>query len=206
MKTQYIISLAGTAFFAISAAILAIKRSKHDWFGVTFISFITAIGGGTVRDILLDSYPLVWVKDVNYMYAIIAGVIITAIFYERIIKFRKIMFVLDTLGVAIFTIIGTEKAIHFGLSPLIAAIMGMFTAVMGGVIRDVLTRETPILFRKELYASVCLAGALFYIGLEKAGCNRSLSVVLAIVLILVIRIIAVKWKLSFPNLRRLELD
>lgn len=206
MKLQYIIELAGTGFFAISAALVATQRSKHDWFGVSFISFITAVGGGTVRDILLDSYPLVWMRDINFMIAIISGVIIANIFYDRIKQFRRVMFILDTLGVAIFTIIGTEKAMHFGISPFMAALMGMFSAVMGGVIRDVLTHETPILFRKELYASVCMAGALIYVGLEMMHCNRTMNVILSVIIIMAMRIIAVKWNLTFPKFRRMELD
>jgi len=202
MKIQYILELVGTAFFAISGALVANEKSAKDWFGVTFIAFITAIGGGSMRDILLGSYPLVWIKDINIMYSIMAGVVVASIFYGYLLKFRKTMFLFDTLGVAMFTIIGTEKAIAFGVNPLIAAIMGMFSAVMGGVIRDVLTNETPILFRKELYASISFAGALFYLGLEYIGAIRNVSFILSILFILAVRVVAVKYKLTFPHFRR----
>jgi uncharacterized membrane protein YeiH len=199
MTIQYLLELAGTGFFAISGSIVATRRSTNDWFGVTFISFITSIGGGSIRDVLLGSYPLVWIKDINFMYAIITGVVFTSIFYKYLLKFRKLMFVFDTLGVAMFTIIGTEKAISFGVNPLIAAIMGMFSAVMGGVLRDILTNEIPILFRRELYASVCFGGAAFYLIADQLGCERNINFILSILVILVFRIVAVKYDLAFPK-------
>ena len=199
LTLQYSLELAGTTFFAMSGAIVANKKSKPDWFGVTFISFITAIGGGTVRDVLLNSYPLVWIGDINIIYAILVGVVLTSLFYKRILKMRRMMFIFDTLGVAMFTIIGTEKALSLHVHPVIAAIMGMFSAVMGGVLRDVLTNEIPILFRKELYSSLCLAGAVFYLILDHAGCARELNFILSIILILVLRILAVTYDLSLPK-------
>ena len=199
MTIQYSLELLGTTFFAMSGAIVATKKSRPDWFGVTFISFITAIGGGTVRDVLLNSYPLVWIGDINIMYAIMIGVVLTSLFYKRILKMRRMMFIFDTLGVAMFTIIGTEKALSLHVHPVIAAIMGMFSAVMGGVLRDVLTNEIPILFRKELYSSLCLAGAVFYLILDYVGCPRELNFILSILLILVLRILAVTYDLSLPK-------
>jgi uncharacterized membrane protein YeiH len=112
------------------------------------------------------------------------------------------LFVFETLGVAMFTIIGAEKAVRFGLNPLIAAIMGMFSAVMGGVLRDVLTNEIPILFRKEIYATACLAGAFVYLALDRFGVERNLSVIVSVLLIFLIRIISVKRNLSLPKFRR----
>ncbi len=199
MKLQYFLELIGTTFFAMSGAIVANKKSRPDWFGVTFISFITSIGGGSIRDILLGCYPLVWIKDINIMYAIMLGVILTSLFYNRILKMRKMMFLFDTLGVAMFTIIGTEKAMNFGVNPVIAAIMGMFSAVMGGVLRDVLTNEIPILFRKELYSSLCLIGATFYLILDFFNINRSTDFILSILLILSLRIGAVRYDWAFPK-------
>jgi len=108
----------------------------------------------------------------------------------------------DTLGISFFTILGVEKALSLGVSPEIAAIMGMFSAIMGGVIRDVLTNETPVLFRKEIYATACLAGAILYLILYQFGVPRDLNLILSIILIFVFRILAVKYKLSLPNFRR----
>jgi uncharacterized membrane protein YeiH len=124
------------------------------------------------------------------------------LFYTRLLKYRKNLFLFETLGIAMFTIIGTEKALHSGLHPLIAAIMGMFSAVMGGVLRDVLTNEVPALFRKEIYATACLSGALLYLVLQKAGCSRSSSILVSSALILIIRTASVKWNLSLPKFIR----
>ncbi|PBQ30278.1 hypothetical protein CNR22_00390 [Sphingobacteriaceae bacterium] len=201
MQLQYTLELLGTGLFAISGALAADEKSKPDWFGVTFIGFITAIGGGSIRDILIGSYPLAWVKDINLMYAIFAGIVLASLFYKTLIRLRRNLFLFETLAIAMFTIIGTEKAVNFGLNPLIAAIMGMFSAVMGGVLRDVLTNEIPLLFRKEIYATACLAGAFLYLVLDHFGCSRTPTIIISSVLIVAIRIASVKWNLSLPKFR-----
>lgn len=206
MQIQYIFELAGTAFFAISGALAANQKSQPDWFGVTFIGFITAIGGGSIRDMLLGSYPLVWIGDVRFLYAIFAGVLLASLFYNQLQKLRKTLFIFDTFGIALFTIIGTEKALLLGVNPLIAAIMGMFSAIMGGVIRDVLTNETPVLFHKEIYATACLAGAFCYLLLHYFDCDRTVSFLLSGLAILLIRIIAVKFNVSLPKFRKETTD
>ena len=197
----YPLELIGTFFFAISGA-LANQRHHNDLFGVGFLGFVTAIGGGTLRDMMLGSYPLVWIGDIIFLYAILAGVIIAYIFFRPLIRLRRTFLVFDTLGISFFTILGVEKALSLGVKPEIAAIMGMFSAVMGGVIRDTLTNATPVLFRKEIYATACLAGAILYLILYKFGIDRNLNMILSITCIFVIRMLAVRYKLSLPNLRK----
>lgn len=199
MDLQYGLELVGTFVFAISGA-LAIRELEHDIFGAGFTGFITAIGGGTLRDILLDSYPLVWIGDVLFLYAIFAGILAAFIFPKFLSRLRKTFFLFDTLGIAFFTVLGVEKALSLGMRPEIAAIMGMFSAVMGGVIRDTLTNEIPILFRKEIYASACLAGAIVYLVLNYFEVPRDLNLLISIAVILVIRLISMKYKLSLPRL------
>ncbi len=201
MNIQYIFELVGTCFFAVSGALAANKQSDPDWFGVTFIGFITAIGGGSIRDMLLGSYPLAWIGNVQFLYAILTGVVLASLFYTQLQKLRKTLFIFDTFGIALFTILGTEKALLIGVHPLVAAIMGMFSAIMGGVIRDVLTNQTPVLFHKEIYATACLAGAFLYLLLDRIGLDRNLSFLISGLLILVIRILAVKYKLSLPKFK-----
>jgi uncharacterized membrane protein YeiH len=169
-------------------------------FGAGFTGFITAIGGGTVRDILLDSYPLVWIGDVNFLYAILVGILAAFTFPKFLSRLRKTFFLFDTLGIAFFTVLGVEKALSLGVRPEIAAIMGMFSAVMGGVIRDTLTNELPILFRKEVYASACLAGAIFYLVLNSYEVPRDINLLISISVIIVIRLLSMKYKLSLPRL------
>ena len=197
----YPLELLGTFFFAISGA-LAIQENHDDLFGAGFMGFVTAIGGGTLRDIMLGSYPLVWIGDIHFLYAIFAGVIIAYIFFRSLLRLKRTFLFFDTLGISFFTILGVEKALSLGVRPEIAAIMGMFTAIMGGVIRDVLTNETPVLFRKEIYATACLAGAILYLILFKAGLDRNVNLLLSIVVIFVIRFLAVKYKLVLPNFRK----
>jgi uncharacterized membrane protein YeiH len=198
---QYSLELLGTFFFAISGA-LAIQDHHDNWFGAGFMGFVTAIGGGTLRDIMLGSYPLVWIGDVKFLYAIFAGVIVAYFSYALIVKLRRTLIFFDTLGISFFTILGVEKALRLGVAPEIAAIMGMFSAIMGGVIRDVLTNETPVLFRKEIYATACLAGAILYLLLFQVGVPRNINLSASIVLIFAIRILAVKYKLMLPNFKK----
>lgn len=197
----YTFELLGTFFFAISGA-LAIQDHHDDLFGAGFTGFVTAIGGGTLRDIMLGSYPLVWIGDINFLYAIFAGVLVAYLFFKVLYKLRRTFLFFDSLGISFFTVLGVEKALSLGVRPEIAAIMGMFTAVMGGVIRDVLTNETPVLFRKEIYATACLAGAILYLVLYRIGFDRNIDMGASMVLIFVVRLLAVKYKLALPNFRK----
>ena len=199
MELQYALELTGTFVFAISGA-LAIREREHDLFGAGFTGFITAIGGGTLRDILLDSHPLVWIGDIWFLYAILLGVLAAFVFPKFLSRLRKTFFLFDTLGIGFFTVLGVEKALSLGVRPEIAAIMGMFSAVMGGVIRDTLTNEIPVLFRKEIYASACLAGAILYLVLNHYGLQREYNLLISMSLIISIRLISMKYKLSLPRL------
>jgi len=199
---QYPLELIGTFFFAISGA-LAMQDKDHDWFAAGFTGFITAIGGGTIRDIMLGSYPLVWIGDINFLYAVLAGVVGAILFFRLFIKLRRTFLLFDTLGISFFTILGVEKAMSLGVRPEIAAIMGMFTAVMGGVIRDTLTNEIPVIFRKEIYATACLVGAIIYLVLDiQTPLERNYNLLISISVIILIRLLAVKFKLSLPGFRK----
>lgn len=198
MTTQYILEIIGTFSFAISGA-LAVKDKEQDWFGAGFTAFVTAIGGGSLRDILLGSYPLVWIGDVNFLYAILAGFVVTIPFGGVLQRLRRTLLLFDTFGIALFTILGAEKALHLGVKPEIAVIMGVFSAVMGGVIRDTLSNEIPIVFRKEIYATACLAGATLFVVLDYWHVERNTAFLVAAALIIIIRILAVRFKWSLPR-------
>jgi uncharacterized membrane protein YeiH len=200
MSFQYSLEIFGTFFFALSGA-LARQDKDHDWFGAGFTGFVTAIGGGSLRDMILGSYPLVWVSDIYFLYAIIAGVVIAILFYRWMEKLPKTFLLFDTLGIGFFTIIGLEKALALGFRPEVAAIMGMFTAVMGGVIRDTLTNEVPVIFRKEIYATACLAGAVVYLLLDAfTALDRPVTMGVSIGVIILIRLLAVRFNLALPGL------
>ncbi|MCI0750498.1 MAG: trimeric intracellular cation channel family protein [Flammeovirgaceae bacterium] len=198
MNVQYVFELFGTFFFAISGA-MAVQDKGQDWFGAGFMGFITAIGGGSLRDILLGSYPLVWIGDIHFLYAILLGVVAAFFFHKYLLRLPRMFVIFDTLGISFFTILGAEKALSLGVRPEIAAIMGMFTAVMGGVIRDTLINEMPVLFRKEIYATACLIGATCYLLLDHfTTLDRDVNLLLGAGVIILIRVLAVKFKLSLP--------
>lgn len=199
MSIQYIAELVGTFVFAISG-VLATDDKDRNWFGATFTGFITAIGGGSVRDVLLGSYPLVWIGDVNVLYAILAGVLTSLFFFRFVVKLNRTMLLFDTAGIALFTIGGVEKSLSVGARPEVAAIMGVFSAVMGGVIRDTLTNKKPIIFNKEVYATACLAGAILYLVLDYYGVTRNVSFLFSAGLIILIRIIVIRYKIELPSL------
>jgi uncharacterized membrane protein YeiH len=201
MTVQYSLELIGTFFFAISGS-LAIRDNHNDLFGAGFTGFITAIGGGTLRDIMLGAYPLVWIGDINFLYAVFAGVAVGYFFFSSLIQLRRTFVFFDSVGISFFTILGVEKALSLGVRPEIAAIMGMFSAVMGGVMRDTLTNEIPVLFRKEIYATACLAGAVLYLALYKLGVERNMNLIISSIFILAFRLLAVKYKLSLPTFKR----
>ncbi len=199
MNIQYILELVGTFTFAISGA-LAVQGKSEDWFGAGFTGFITAIGGGTLRDILLGSYPLTWITDIYIIYTILVAILIASFFNKILQKLRRTLSIFDTMGIALFTVAGVEKALSLGVRWEIAAIMGMFSAVFGGVIRDTLINETPVLFRKEIYASACLAGGLFYVVLNFLDVPRDWNFIFSASFIVTIRIFAVKYHINFPQI------
>lgn len=201
MDYLYLLDLTGTFVFAISG-VLAAANKKLDLFGATFIGFVTAIGGGTIRDVLLGIQPVSWMQSMEYLIVILAAVILTFLFRKKIMRFRKTLFLFDTIGIGVFTIIGLQKALLAGVIPVVAIIMGMFTAVMGGVIRDTLCNEIPLIFRKEIYATACLAGAIIFLILDNFAVSNSINNLITILTIIIIRVISIKYKLSLPTLSR----
>ena len=198
---QYVFELLGTLLFAISGA-LAVRDREADLFGATFTGFVTAIGGGTLRDIMLGSYPLTWISDILFLYAIMLGALVAYLFFKFLVRLSRTFLFFDAMGISLFTILGVEKALSLGVRPEIAAIMGMFSAVMGGVIRDTLINETPVLFRKEIYATACLGGAVCYLLLNRFEVARDANLMITSALIFVVRTVAVRYKLALPNFRR----
>ncbi|WP_313373676.1 trimeric intracellular cation channel family protein [Chishuiella sp.] len=201
MEIQYFFELFGTLFFGISGALATDDQTDYDWFAAGFIGFLTSIGGGTVRDILL-SVDIMWIKDVNLLYAAGLGVLLAAIFYKPLLSLRRTFMLFDTLGIALFTIVGMEKALHLGINPVIAPVMGMFTAVFGSVIRDTMLNELPILFRKEIYAVACLIGAIVYLILMQFHVERSVNFFVSGGVIVFVRLMAIKYNLSLPKFKR----
>lgn len=198
MNLVYILDLIGTFVFAISG-FLAGANKKLDLWGATVLAFITAIGGGTIRDILLDSTPVSWMQNSIYLKIILAGAVCAFLFKKHIIKLRKTLFLFDTIGIGVFTVIGTEKALMHDCSPTISVIMGVTSAVMGGVIRDTLNNDIPLIFKKEIYATACIVGGAIFVILNKYEFNQQISLLATILIVILIRVIAIKKNLHLPT-------
>jgi uncharacterized membrane protein YeiH len=195
--------LVGTFVFAISGTLAAAEK-RFDFFGAVFAGFLTAVGGGTIRDVLLGAYPLAWVQNLNYLYIIITGVLTTFLLKKYIAPLRKTMFLFDTIGIGVFTIIGLQKALTFGVHPIIAIMMGTISAVFGGVLRDTFSNEVPLIFRKEIYATACILGGFLFLILDNYLNSINLKVIITILFVISIRIIAIRFKLSLPRIENLN--
>jgi uncharacterized membrane protein YeiH len=196
----YWFNLIGIFFFTISGSLAAQnKKYYQDYFGVFFTGFLTAIGGGTLRDMMLGAYPIAWLNDSNILISIIIAFAFTIFLKKYIIKFKNTLFLFDTIGVGIYTILGVQKSLEYNVNPYAAVILGLVSAVFGGVIRDTLINEIPLIFAKEIYATACIIGAVTYTSLLFFEVNQNLAASISMSLIIVIRIIAVKYKLSLPK-------
>jgi uncharacterized membrane protein YeiH len=200
MEFIYVLDIIGTFAFAVSGALVASDK-KFDLFGVVIIAFVTAVGGGMLRDLLIDAHPINWIGDLNYMYTIFLAVIFTFLFKSKIAHLSKTMFLFDTVGLSVFTLLGLEKGLSFNLNPIIALIMGMISAVFGGVLRDVLTNKIPLIFEKEIYASACLVGGISYLLLTYFNMTENVIFVFSASIIVIIRVIAVKFELQLPKIK-----
>ncbi len=200
MDIVYTIDILGTFAFAISGALVASKK-EFDLFGVIILAFVTAVGGGMLRDILIDAHPINWIGDLNYIYTILSAVVFTFLFKSKIAPLRKTFFLFDTIGISVFTLLGLQKGLSLNLPAIVAIIMGMVSAVFGGVIRDVLSREVPLIFKKEIYASACLAGGLVYLLLRQSNINDNLNFIISAIVIIVIRTVSVVYQLELPKIK-----
>ena len=196
MTIIHFLDYLGVFVFAISG-ILAASEKQLDLFGGFIIAFVTALGGGTLRDLLLD-VEIVWISQVEYLYIVFAGGIFALVFKTFTKHIRKTMLLFDTIGISLFTILGVQKGLALGVPMEIAIIFGAVTATFGGVIRDILCNEIPLIFRKEIYATACISGALLYALLNYFNVNDLANTIISGSLIISIRTIAVVKKLRLP--------
>ncbi len=198
MTIFHFLDLLGTAAFAISGALFAMNK-KMDPFGVFIIAFVTAVGGGTLRDMLIDRNPVAWMDDLTYVYVIFIAVILAIILRKKISYLSKSLFLFDTIGLGIFTIIGTEIGVQSNLHPIISVSLGMLTATFGGVIRDTLSNEVPLIFHKEIYATACIIGSVTYLSLNELNIDRNIIHILTTIIVIAVRLLVVKFKLKLPT-------
>ncbi|MEO5910373.1 MAG: trimeric intracellular cation channel family protein [Pelobium sp.] len=194
-----IITVCGTFSFAVSGAFAAMQK-RFDAFGVLIIAFITSVGGGTLRDILLGDTPVFWMKNSNYCLMILITAVLAMIFWKKIKSLKITLFLFDSLGLGFFTVIGLQKGLAFGLSPGICVALGTITGCFGGIIRDTLLNTIPLIFRKEIYATACIMGCIVFLLLRYIGVEETLVKIIAVSVIFLIRIIAVRFKLTLPKI------
>lgn len=182
---------------AMSGA-LAAGRRNMDLFGVVVIAFFTALGGGTVRDILLGNFPVTWTQHPQYIYMTITGGLVTIVIARFMRRLHQLFLVLDAIGLVAFTVIGCNVALGLGYDTVVVVMAGITTGIFGGIIRDLLCNRTPQVLRHELYASVSLVVALLYLELLDRGASENITLLAAFSVGLLLRMAAIRWKLSLP--------
>ncbi|MEO6347157.1 MAG: trimeric intracellular cation channel family protein [Aquaticitalea sp.] len=193
-----VIDILGTIAFAISGVSVAMNK-RMDVFGLLIIAFVTSVGGGTLRDVLIGQTPVSWMTNMTYVYVIFGATVFTIIFKRKINYLRTSLFLFDTIGIGLYTLVGVEKGVAIGLNPIICIALGTMTACFGGVIRDILCNEIPVIFRKEIYATACILGGLAYFLLRKLPVEDNVVFIIAGTIVISIRLIAVKFKISLPS-------
>ncbi len=199
MNMFFVLEILGTIAFAISGALTAMQK-KMDPFGVFIIAFVTAAGGGTLRDVMIGSTPVGWMLDLRYIYMIIAGFILAIIFKRKLDRLRISMLLFDTIGLSVFTLIGLQKGIDYGLHPAISIGLGTITACFGGVMRDMLCAEIPVIFRKEIYATVCIFGGIVFFVLRKFNVFDDVLYLISAVIMVILRLLVVKYEWTLPTI------
>ena len=194
-----IVDILGTIAFAISGVLVALHK-KMDPFGVLIIAFVTAVGGGTLRDILIGQTPVSWMQNMTYVYVIFGATVFSIIFRHKINYLRTSLFLFDTIGIGLYTVVGIEKGLSANLHPVICISLGTMTACFGGVIRDILCNEIPVIFRKEIYATACIIGGAIYFLLREFMVDSHFIFGIAGFVVILIRLLAVKFKISLPSL------
>jgi uncharacterized membrane protein YeiH len=199
----YLLDLIGVAVFAVSG-VLAAARSGLDLLGGFALAALTAIGGGTLRDVLLNRHPIFWIRDARYLLVILGAATLTMIYIAFFPPPGNGLLIADALGLALFAISGAQIAENAGLSPLIAVLMGAMTGTAGGMLRDVMSARVPLIFTQDLYATAAIAGIVAYLLLQKLRIPRSLAIGLGVAVILGVRVLAVVFGMHLPRLHALN--
>jgi uncharacterized membrane protein YeiH len=197
----YYLDLVGVAVFAASG-VLAARDRDLDLLGVVVVAAMTAIGGGTIRDLLLDRHPIFWVTDPTYLVVIIAAALVTAAYIRVRPPPGATMLVADALGLALFALSGAQVAEAAECPPLIVVMLGTMTGVTGGVLRDIVTAQVPLILRREIYATAAIAGVTLYVALQASGISRQTAFGAGMIIVVALRMLAIRYGLHLPVLRR----
>lgn len=198
MTLFYFLDIIGIIAFAISGSLVAMRK-KMDPFGVFIIAFATAVGGGTLRDVLIGAQPVFWMKNTDTIYFIAASYFFAIIFRKKLKYLNKSLFLFDSIGLGLYTIMGTEIGLNANFHPIVIISIATMSASFGGVIRDILSNEIPVIFRKEIYATTCVLGSITFLILHNLNVNDAIIYISTTFLIIAIRLVAVKFKLSLPT-------
>ena len=196
----YYIAVIGVTAFAISGALNAMNK-RFDPFGVFIIAFATAVGGGTIRDVLIGK-PVFWLVDPIYIYMILAGSVLAIVFRSKLNYLRKTLLLFDTIGLGLYTIIGVQIGLEAGLSFVSCIALGTLTGAFGGVVRDILINEVPVIFKKEIYATVSILGGSIYILLSVLDVHPIVMQIVPAILIIGIRFLVIYYKVALPTIYR----
>lgn len=193
------LDLAGTFFFAVSGAMVAIKKNM-DIFGVAVLGIITAIGGGTLREVLLGNFPPFIFRQDVYVYVALCGAMATFLFFEQFIRIRSFVLLADAVGLGTFVTIGVLRALSAQVTPTGAVILGTITAVAGGMMRDVLAGEIPFVLTRDFYAVSCIIGGIAFLGLSRLGVAESMVMASTTGLVITLRVLAIRFRWKLPRL------
>ena len=195
----YLLDLIGVAVFAVSGVLVA-AHSGMDLLGGLALAALTAIGGGTLRDVLLNRHPIFWVRDARYLLVILVASALTMVYIALFPPPGHGFLIADALGLALFAISGAQIAETAKLSWLIVVLMGTMTGTAGGMLRDVMSTRVPLIFQQDLYATAAIAGIVAYLVLQKLGAPRGIAISVGVVVILLMRLLAVVWGMHLPRL------
>lgn len=194
-----LIEVLGTIAFAISGIRLAAAK-KFDWFGAYVVGLVTAIGGGTMRDVLLD-IPVFWMLSFRYLAVTGLSLVAVIIFSQALVKGMRTLFIFDAIGLALFVVVGIQKTLAVGYPMWVAIVMGIITGSFGGIIRDILINEEPLFFRKDIYATACLAGGVAYYLVSLTSAPIWVPQTICAIIIIGLRVLAVHYNWSLPILK-----
>lgn len=199
MSVYFILEMLGTLAFAISGIRLA-SAKRFDWFGAYVVGFTTAIGGGTLRDVMLSMTPF-WMLDSIYLVVTAVALGIVIVLGRYLIRLNNTFFIFDAIGLGLFTVVGIEKTLAAGFPLWVAVIMGTLTGAAGGVLRDILINEEPLIFRKEIYALACVFGGVVFWACEQVGISGAVLQITTAAAVIALRIVAVHYRLKLPTLK-----
>lgn len=203
METIRIIEIIGTAAFSVAGTFAAMEK-RLDVFGIFIIAFVTALGGGTLRDILIGQVPVKWMLDLNSGLVVLLSVALVLVFKKVIDNYHKVLLFFDSIGLGFFTVVGIQTGISLNFHPIICVALGTITACFGGVIRDISLSNIPLIFQKEIYATTCIVGGIMYFILLNLGFSKLPVQVICLVSVVLFRLLSVQYNLHLPTIWKVD--